>query len=254
MAETHKDSITLINGEAAAIPPYRRVKYDGANAGYVVYADQADGDSWIGVTLPHDGGDPANGEPVAVELRGENKTLKMEASAAITANASIYPEDDGKISASAGTVVIGTAAGASVASAANSIVEVHPNAGSGSAPGAGAVANADTTQKTGVVIGIFKEGITAQGTTAMGVFGRKVKILDAIFYQRGTTATNINLLVGATTITRADSAAGTTANARKLLEITAAGDEVAAASTIIVSSSETNATGVDVHIFAVPIT
>ncbi|MCK4340284.1 MAG: hypothetical protein KAY37_01000 [Phycisphaerae bacterium] len=124
MAVTHTDSITLVAGEE--LEPFRRVKYH-TSAGQVVYADAADENNWIGVTEPGPDGDAiASGGQVSVVLRGGHKTLKMEAGAAVTANAWLYPEDDGKVSDDAGSTVIGQAAGADTASGDGSVVECHP--------------------------------------------------------------------------------------------------------------------------------
>ncbi len=130
MAQTHDGTITLINAETDPIPPFRRVKYH-TTIGQVVFADAADGNDWIGTTLPGIDGDPANGENVTIALRTEGSTFKVEASAAVTKNASLYPEDDGKVSDDPGTVICGTAAGTSLASGSGSIIEFHPTGGTG---------------------------------------------------------------------------------------------------------------------------
>uniref|UniRef100_A0A6M3K7F2 Uncharacterized protein n=1 Tax=viral metagenome TaxID=1070528 RepID=A0A6M3K7F2_9ZZZZ len=124
MAVEHMDSITLVAGEE--LEPYRRVKYH-STAGQVVYADATDADNWIGITQPSEDGEVASGGQVNVKLRGASRTLKVEAGAAVTANANLYPEDDGKVSDDAGTVMIGLAAGTDTAGAAGTIIEMHPH-------------------------------------------------------------------------------------------------------------------------------
>lgn len=124
MANEHMDSITLVAGEA--LEPYRRVKY-GATAGQVVYADAADGKLWIGVTQPSpEGNGAASGDPVTIALRSSGRTMKVECGAAVTANAELYPENDGKVSDDAGTQKIGQAAGSGTGAGDGSIIEMHP--------------------------------------------------------------------------------------------------------------------------------
>lgn len=253
MAETHEKTITLINGEAAAIEPYRRVKYDGSNAGYVVYADASDGDSWIGVTLPALGDKPSNGEPVAVALRAENVTLKVECSAAVTANASIYPENDGKISDDAGTVVIGTAAGTATGSGSGAIVAIHPNAGSGSAPDEEAVADADGTTEASLGILLAKYGVTASGSTEIPRPARKLRpVLAWAALRNSTTAADVKLLDHETDICAV--VTHDTADENQLFHLNDASTEIAAASTLNVNLSATvTAPGVDVFVLCQPV-
>ncbi len=124
MAVTHKGEMTFTNGEAAAMKPYRRVKLDPSSLGAVIYADAADGDGWIGVTLPMEGGDAAVGGRQTVALRTQAATFKMEASAEVVQAVALYPENDGKVSDDAGTVVIGTAMSGGAGE--GSVVEVLP--------------------------------------------------------------------------------------------------------------------------------
>lgn len=116
MASTHDGTITLNNGEAAVLPPYRRVKIDTGTPAECVYADASDGDGWIGVTLPMEGGDTAVGAPQTIRLRGPHLGLKIETSEAVDIGDSLYPENDGKVSDTAGTVVIGICLSATTAS------------------------------------------------------------------------------------------------------------------------------------------
>jgi len=247
------DQITLIAGEA--LEPYRRVKYDGSTAASVVYADASDGDSWIGVTLPGPDGDGvASGDPVTIDLRAEHKGLKCECSAAVTANASIYPEDDGKISDDAGTVVIGTAQGSHVGSGDGSIIVFHPNAGSGSAPDEEAIANADATSGAGIVIGLIKTGMTAAATThEIKKPSRKLKPIKAWGVLRdGTTNTDVVLKVGGSAICSAVSFTSTD----ELLdfELTDAVTEIEAASTVYASvATACTSPGVDVYLLCLPV-
>ncbi len=253
MAVTHNEVITLIAAEA--LEPYRRGKYDGSTAAHVVYADASGGDSWIGGTPPREGGDGgANGDPVDVELRGEHKTIKVETSAAVTKNASIYPENDGKVSDDAGSVVIGTASGTHTASASGEIIAMQPNAGSGSVPDEESIANADST--TGAAIGIVlqKRGFTAISTEVeVKKPARKLHLVKAWGVLRdGTTNVDVLLKVGGTTIAAAKSF--TTTDEVLTFDLSDAVTEVAAASTIYASIATTaTAPGMDVYVLCIPI-
>ncbi len=253
MAVTHNEVITLIAGEA--LEPYRRVKYDGSTAATVEYADAADGDSWIGVTLPREDGDAvADGDPVDVELRGEHKTIKVSTSAAVTKNAPIYPENDGQVSDDAGSVVIGTASGTHTASGADEIIAMQPNAGSGSAPDEEAIANADAVTGAGIVIGLQKLGFTAISTEVeVPKPNRKLQLLGAWGVLRnGATNVDVELKVGGTVVAAAQSFTET--DARLTFNLNDAVTEVAAASTIYASIATTaTAPGVDVYVLCLPV-
>lgn len=252
MATTHDKFITLRAGEA--LEPYRRVKYNGSTDGYVVYADAADGDSWIGVTLPNAEGDGvALGDQVTVQLRGENCTLKVETSAAVTGNASIYPENDGKVSDDAGTVIIGTAAGESVAGGSGGVIEMHPNAGSGSVPDEEAIANADATNGQGIPFVIRKEGVTASGDTQIPGNTRKLKIIGGwTVLRNATTATTVKVKVGGTDVSL--TAALATADDNVLLDVNDAVTEVTTGATVYINLSATaTAPGVDTYLVCLPI-
>lgn len=253
MAVTHKDSMTLVAGEAMSV--YRRVKYH-SSAGQVVYADAADGDGWIGVTMPGpDGGGVAMGDPVTIELRGENKTLKVECSTTVTANASLYPENDGKVSDDAGTVVIGTAAGTDTG-AASTIIEMHPNGGSGSVTTDSTIAGLSGTTLGAVPI-IYRKVVTATTTAAVANPGRAIRIVDVHAVHIGNTATQVKLLNGATEIVAAASLAlaGTTGVLTRATAYNAtniASLSVTASGTVYAALATADATGVEVIITAVP--
>lgn len=81
---------TFTAGEALAAA--RRVKLSSGSGTQVEYADAAD--DYIGVTV----GAAAINEPVAVALkRNYMGTVEIEASAAVTAGATIYGAADGKV-------------------------------------------------------------------------------------------------------------------------------------------------------------
>ncbi len=250
MAETHEAFLTFNNGEAAAIPPYRRVKIH-SDATQVVFADASDGDSWIGATEPMPGGDPANGYPVTIRLRGENCSLKVEASAAVVLGSACYPENDGKISDDAGTVVIGTSLSAAAGSA--GIVEMLPNAGSGSSPDEEAIANADGTTSAGIPIALELRGVTASGDTAILKPARKLRIRKAFAVLRNqTTAVTVKLKIGATDISLTSALA--TADTFAMLNVKDDVTEVTSGGTLYLNLSATaTAAGVDVFIDAIPV-
>lgn len=252
MAETHEGFITLNNGEADAMAPYRRVKIDGSDPTKVLYADASDGDSWIGTTEPMPGGDPANGEPVTIRLRGESRTVKVCVTEAVEVGDSLYPENDGKVSDTAGSVVVGTAL--SAAGGSGGIVEMLPNAGSGSAPDEEAIAPADGTTGAGIPIMLTRFGLATAATThEIKKPARKLRIMRAWAVLRdGTTDSDILLKVGASSICAAKSFTATD----ELLDfsITDTVTEIAAASTIYASiATAATAPGFDVYILALPV-
>ena len=114
MANTVNDVATFTAGTALAA--YRLVKLTAARTvGYATAADNP-----IGATLA----DAASGDAdVPVELWAPSKTIKVEASGAISVNALCYAAASGQV-ASSGTVVVGRALGA--ASGAGSVIEILP--------------------------------------------------------------------------------------------------------------------------------
>lgn len=95
---------------------------------------------------------------------------------------------------------------------------------------------------------------TATGATEIPTPAVKMRIVNAWAYQRGTTETNINILNASSTATRANVAAGTTADAFKQLEVTDAQYTVLSTSTLEGYLSTANAGGVEFHVLAVPVT
>ena len=252
MAETHDKYITLIAD--ASMEPYRRVKYDGSTIATVTYADAADGDSWIGVTLPGPDGDAvaADGQ-VNVQLRGENNTIKVECSAAVTRNASIYPENDGKVSDDAGSVVIGTAAGTSLGAGSGAIIEMHPNAGSGSVPHEEAIANMDATTQAAIPILLKVKGVTASGNTEIKQPPRKLLPVKAwAVLREATTATNVKLVNATTDICAA--VVHDTLDENQDFMLDDAHLDLEAAGTLYVNLATTcTAPGIDAFVLCIPI-
>lgn len=206
-------SITLLNGEATAIEPYRRVMLDGSSPTEVVYADASDGDSWIGVTAAQEGAKPAAGEQVTVILRAEDKAIQVEGADAIANGATLYPSDDGKVTDTAGSTAIGTAIGTTTA--AGGITHILPNGGTGAVPSAETIANADASELWGVPI-ILRKTCTADGDNdqiEVPKPDRKLIVTDAYLIARDTTAANVKLQKGSTDITTAV-AKGTVDNTR----------------------------------------
>ncbi len=107
MSQSAKSPITLTAGED--LIANRRVKLTGART--VSYADQADSDGYIGVTI----NDVDSGDLVAVELKNVGKTFKCVASEALAVNAALYAADDGKVADTVSGNVIGTALEAATA-------------------------------------------------------------------------------------------------------------------------------------------
>ncbi len=242
MAVQQRDTLTFVAGEALAA--YRRVKRHSTPT-QVVYADASDGDSWIGVTAHA----AASGDPVTIDLRSENVTLKMVGTEAIDNGDALYPENDGKVSDTAGTVIIGQAMNATAGS--GEVVEVLPNGASGAVPSDESVGNLDDGGAIPIHMTVLA---TATGSTAIPKPARKLRMVNAWCYNRGTSDSNVNLLNAANTATRASVAAGTTADVFKQLEITDAQYEVLATSTLYADISTASATGVEVHVLAIPVT
>ena len=91
MAEEHVGAITMTSGEA--LEAFRRIKLSGSTARTIVYADA--GEKAFGVTAQK----VAISTPVTIELLTRQKTVKIEAGAAIAAsNSAIYGAADGKVS------------------------------------------------------------------------------------------------------------------------------------------------------------
>lgn len=103
--------------------------------------------------------------------------------------------------------------------------------------------------------GIFPLSVTATSTGSTAVVKPAVafRVINAWFYQRGTTDTNVNLLNGGNTMTRANVAAGTTAHVFKQLEVVLAQQEVEADGTLSVHLSTANANGCEAHFLCVRI-
>jgi hypothetical protein len=224
--EVIEKTCTPIAGEDLEF--YRRWKWH-TTAGEIVYADASDGDGWFGVTLPYPGkASYTDGDPVLCLLRAENVVMPITASAAVTKNAPIYPEDDGKASDDAGTVIIGTAFGTSVAAGDGSIFQMTPNGGSGSVITGSSVADSDLDGQGGIPL-LFGGTVTftagAGLTQTLATLERKVRLVNWWLIARDTTAANIKLYDGTQDIT-AVKAKGT------------ADDTIVAGSTIIAEYDE----------------
>lgn len=250
MAEVHNDFLVFNNGEAAAMAPYRRVKIHTTPT-EVVYADAADGDSWIGVTEPGLGGNVGVGSPVTVRLRGESRTLKVETTEAVDVGDSLYPENDGKVSDTAGSVVVGTCLSATAAS--GGVCEMLPNAGSGSVPDEESVAAADGTTGAGIPILLRKTGITASGTTTITRPARALQVIEVMITQLGSTATDVTVQNGATAFTDAIAVGTTTGRRYRPTTWTTASADLTASDVLNVNLATANATGVEVAVLALPI-
>lgn len=101
-AVTHERGLTLLNGEAAAAEPYRRLLISRSDPTKFLYADANDfGDAQF-VSVPEVGDRPAastgkiNGMPISI-----GASYKVEANAAVTAGQYLYAADDGKVSPTA---------------------------------------------------------------------------------------------------------------------------------------------------------
>lgn len=94
---------------------------------------------------------------------------------------------------------------------------------------------------------------TAEGATLIETPSVAFRVINAWFYQRGTTDVNVSLLNGANTMTRANVASGTTSNVFKQLEVVLAQRDVAADGTLSVNLSAANTTGCEVHLLCVRI-
>jgi len=104
MAQSCDSPKTFLAAEVLAA--YRRVKLSSGSGTYVVYADQADSSSFLGITI---GEAAAIGDPVPVELKGVTRTVKATAADSFAAGAILYAANDGKVSDSASGNAIGTA-------------------------------------------------------------------------------------------------------------------------------------------------
>jgi len=93
--------LTLVAGEALAAN--RRVKVTGEKT--VSYADASDDSAFVGVTIAG----VASGEVVGVALKTAAQTFELECADAVAAGAAIYAANDGEITDTTGTTIIGYA-------------------------------------------------------------------------------------------------------------------------------------------------
>jgi len=92
MSQYTNEIKTFTAGEDLVIN--RIVRLEAASGSSVVYADEYDDDVILGVTVEN----VSSGDHVAVELFAPNKTMKLTASAALSAaNSALYLTDDGKV-------------------------------------------------------------------------------------------------------------------------------------------------------------
>lgn len=249
MAQTFKDYRAFVAGEA--LEPYRRVKLH-TTIGEVVYADASDGDGWIGVTEPAVNGDAvALGDTVTVKLRTPGATFKIEASAAVVGHTAVYPENDGKVSDDAGSVIIGSAIQG--ASGAGGIAEIQPSNGDGAVIGGNGIVNGDL-DGAGAIPLVFGGEFTFAAETldqTLATLTRKIRVIDWWLIARDTTAANIKLTNGTDDITAVKAKGTSDAAIVAGSTIVAAKDELAAAAEIHVVASA--ACVCDVYVLGVPI-
>ena len=119
MAVTNAGPKTFTAGEA--LEAYCQVKLD-STAGQVVYADAADYQDVIGVTLDK----VASGEKVAVQLKNTGGTVKIRAAAPILAHAELKGANDGEVTAVGSTTTEAVAGVAlEAASGDGAVIEVY---------------------------------------------------------------------------------------------------------------------------------
>lgn len=235
MSQSVNGVMTFIAGEA--LEPYRRVKLHSTPT-QVVYADASDGDSWLGVTLPEVTGDAvASGDWVSVALRTSSACFKCMASAAVHAGDPVYPENDGKISDDAGTVVIGTCIDSGTA--ASAIASFIPNNAAGCTidPDAFVDADLDGAGTPEIVLGGAFTFATATLTQTFATLTRKLRLIDFWVIARDTTAANIKLTDSSNDMTGNIAKGTNDATIVRAGTIVAAYDEVAAAGVIQVVAS-----------------
>jgi hypothetical protein len=247
----HRQIVNLIAGED--LEPFRRVKWH-STAGEVVYADEADGDGWIGVTNPGPDGDAvADGYPIDITLRAQDIVMAIEASEAFaTENAACYPADDGKVQTSSSYDSVGTLFNLSTASAAASIVLVLPAPGSGAAVNPAGLSLLSATAG-GVPYLAYKLGVVASGDTAVITLARKSKPLLAwAVLRNATTTTNVKIKNASTDLSAV--VVHDTTDENQLFHLNDAVTEMAAASTVYVNLATTaTAPGVDTFLLLAPV-
>jgi len=228
-----------------ALEAFRRVKLKTNTGDTVVYADQSDSSNYVGVTLQK----VANGEQVAVLIKGDYCTFKVVAADSFAAGATLYAADDGKVSDTSSGNAIGTALEA--AGADGDVVEALLNPTAASAYGAAGLINYEAAN--GAVPFIIKAELTATGAedkTIIASFPRKALVTRAWMISRDTNAANVTLKNAGNAFTSAK-AKGTADDAVVEFDIIAEQDEIAAAAAVIATFSA--AASVDVFLLCVPI-
>lgn len=178
-----RKNLTLLNGEAAALEPYRRLRFSASDATKCLYADALDYTNWQFVSKAAVGDKPAVGGRVDCEFATTERSIKIEAAGAISAGADVYAADDGKVTATPFGPPIGKALTTTTAS--GGICEVLPAGGFG--PRALTIT----------------QSLSASGDTAINKPNWKTRIEHAFFVARDTGAANFKLKNGSTDITDA---------------------------------------------------
>ena len=206
MSQQNEGLKAFIAGED--LQPYRRVKLSSGLGNTVVYADQADGNDYLGFTQHA----ADEGDHVTVRLKTAGKTYKAQASSVIVAGSVVYGTDDGKVGADDSGDPVGYSLEA--ASGEDVIVEVIPiSAGSAEING-GSVAIEPENSNGTLPILFRKTGIT-NATLALDIVSPmpyKVEVVDWWLINRGTTTAYVSLKNGVLAIGNVMS--GTVENAR----------------------------------------
>ena len=192
---------TIVSGEA--LEPNRLVRLDASQE--LVYADA--GEDFVGQTIAY----TASGSPATIKLSNDSGTFLVESAGAITAGASLYTANDGKIDDTASGDIIGealeAASGAAVltefvltSASDNSLIQ-------GITPGTVLASKAVIVDASKDIAGfndISCAGLTSSDLTATTVvLSSAAKKLES----SGVTPTELNFLDGATAGTQVASKA-----------------------------------------------
>ncbi len=230
-----------------ALEIYRRVKL-GDTGAKVVYADQSDGDNYIGITQHSADID----KYVTVALKTRGRTFKVEASEALSAKAALYAADNGKVSDTSSGNIIGVALEAATAD--GEIIEAILDDVAGIEID-GAATAVESEDSNGSVPVIFaKTGITDASTAVAIVTSLpfKCKVIKWWLISRNTTAANIKLQNGDDEDISANKAKGTADDAIVFGgTIVAEKDELAVESKLQVLASQAAAFDVFVEVIRI---
>lgn len=230
MSQYNEGPKAFVAGED--LEAYRRVKLSSGSGTQVEYADA--GENFIGITAAK----AASGGQVTVIPRSAARTYKVVAAEALSAGATLYGADDGKVQDTSNGTAQGTALEAATAD--GDVIEALLDNGAASEIDGASVA-VEAEGGNGAISALFRNSGITDATTAVNILASvpyKCKIIDWWLISRSTGAANVKLQNGDDEDISADKAKGTANNTIvRGGTIVAAKDELAAGSVLKVLAS-----------------